>query len=65
MSGSLIRDFSDKIGTDFLNRKKNIIRFEFILSELVENNYPLAYIGRFWFGRQFWAKKAKNRTHGS
>ena len=46
-------------------RRKNIIIFEFSMSELVEKDTSLAYIGQFWFGRQFWAKNAKNRTRGS
>ena len=61
---SLFRNVSDLIEIDFLNRK-NIIRFEFSMSELVENDTSLAYIGQFWFWREFWAKNAKNRTRGS
>ena len=45
--------------------QQKIIRFEFSMSELVENDTSLAYIAQFWFWRQFWAKNAKNRTRGS
>ena len=61
---SLFRVFADLIGIDFLNRKNNII-IEFSMSELVENDTSLAFIGQLWFWRQFWAKMQKNRTRGS
>ena len=58
------QDFAAYTGSDFFNRK-NDIRFGFRRSKLVENDTSLAYIGQFWFWRQFWAKNAKNRTRGS
>ena len=61
---SLFRNFDAYTGSDSLNRK-NDIRFMLSRSELVENDTSLAYIGQFWFWRQFWAKNVKNRTRGS
>ena len=61
---SLFRNFAAYTGSNFFNRK-NDIRFRFRRSELVENDTSLAYVGQFWFWRQFWAKNAKNRTRGS
>ena len=53
-----------KIGNYFTNQQ-NIIKFVLGMSELVENDTSLAYIGQFLSWRQFLAKNAKNRTRGS
>ena len=51
------------IGYDFSNQQ-NIIRFVLGRSELVENDTLLAYIGQFWFWRQFSGEKREKSYAG-